>query len=108
MNVHFWLSLVLAIELVAIVCVGYLAFGGFFGPMRMLSKVGVWLMTLGLMVQIARTLYFFENGSYPVDTYFPWWITKDLGASVIVFDLVLLSRKMRLAAKNQKELENGN
>jgi hypothetical protein len=56
----------------------------------MFSKIGIFVMTAGLMVQIMRTLYFLDYGSYPVDTFFPLWITKDIGASIIVFDLALL------------------
>jgi hypothetical protein len=47
-------------------------------------------MTTGLMVQVMRSLHFFEFGAYPVDTLFPLWITKDIGASIIIFDLALL------------------
>ena len=91
MNVGAWLLAVLIIELVAIGLVAYLSFTGFFEPMRLLAKVGIWVMTVGLMVQIMRTLHFFEFGAYPVDTIFPMWVTKDLGASLLVFDLALLS-----------------
>jgi hypothetical protein len=99
MSVGAWLMAVLVIELVAIACVAYLAFSGFFKGMRLLAKVGVFFMTTGLMVQTVRTLHYFEFGTYPVDTFFPLWVTKDLGISLVVFDLVLLSRQMRLAAK---------
>ena len=90
MTVTYWLIAVLIIELIAILTVAFLAFSGFFSDMRMFSKIGIFVMTTGLMVQIMRTLYFFDYGSYPVDTFFPLWITKDIGASIIVFDLALL------------------
>lgn len=93
MNVGAWLLAVLILELIAIGLVSYLSFAGFFTGMRMLAKIGVWMMTMGLMVQIMRTLHYFEFDAYPVDTIFPLWITKDIGASLIVFDLFLLSRK---------------
>jgi len=99
-SVGAWLLAVLVMELVAIVCVAYLSFGGFFKGMRTLAKVGILMMTTGLMVQIMRSLHFFEFGAYPVDTFFPLWVTKDIGASIVIFDLVLLSRQMRLAAKH--------
>jgi hypothetical protein len=85
-----WLLSVLVLELIAILTVAYLAFSGFFTGMRILSKVGIFVMTSGLMVQIMRSLYYFENGSYPIDNLFPLWITKDIGASIIIFDLALL------------------
>ena len=100
MSVGDWLLAVLVMELVAIVCVAFLSFGGFFNGMRMLAIVGILLLTTGLMVQIMRSLHFFEFGAYPVDTFFPLWITKDIGASIVIFDLVLLSRQMRPAAKH--------
>lgn len=90
MTVTYWLITVLIIELIAILTVAFLAFSGFFSDMRMFSKIGIFVMTTGLMVQIMRTLYFLDYGSYPVDTFFPLWITKDIGASIIVFDLALL------------------
>ena len=93
MNVGAWLFAVLIIELIAIMLVAYLSFSGFFHEMRPAAKIGVWVMTTGLMVQIMRTLHYFEFGAYPVDTIFPLWVTKDIGASLIVFDLFLLSRK---------------
>jgi hypothetical protein len=56
-----------------------------------------WLMSIlvmeliaVLMVQIMRSLHYFEFGAYPTDTLFPLWITKDIGASLIIFDLALL------------------
>jgi hypothetical protein len=81
---------ILVIELIAIFLVAFLAFVGFFTDMRMLSKIGIFVMTMGLMVQIMRSLHYFEFGAYPIDTLFPLWITKDIGASIIIFDLALL------------------
>lgn len=97
MNVGLWLFAVLIIELIAILCVAYLSFIGFFDPMRTLTKVAVWMMTFGLMVQIMRTLHYFQVGAYPVDTYFPLWVTKDIGASLLVLDLVILHLKSKPA-----------
>jgi hypothetical protein len=90
MTVTYWLITVLIIELIAILTVAFLAFSGFFSDMRMFSKIGIFVLTTGLIVQIMRTLYYLDYGSYPVDTFFPLWITKDIGASIIVFDLALL------------------
>lgn len=90
MTLTFWLMSVLIIELIAVFVVAFLAFSGFFAQMRMLSKIGIFVMTTGLMVQVMRSLHYFEMGAYPVDTFFPLWITKDIGASIIIFDLALL------------------
>jgi hypothetical protein len=81
---------ILVVELIAIFLVAFLAFAGFFTEMRMLSKIGIFVMTMGLMVQIMRSLHYFEYGAYPTDTLFPLWITKDIGASLIIFDLAML------------------
>ena len=81
---------ILVIELIAVFVVAFLAFSGFFTDMRMLSKIGIFVMSMGLMVQIMRSLHYFEFGAYPTDTLFPLWITKDIGASLIIFDLALL------------------
>ena len=85
-----WLMSILVMELIAVFVVAFLAFTGFFTDMRMLSKIGIFVMTMGLMVQIMRSLHYFEFGAYPTDTLFPLWITKDIGASLIIFDLALL------------------
>jgi len=96
MTVVHWLMAILVMELIAVFLVAFLAFSGFFTDMRMLSKIGIFVMTTGLMVQVMRSLHFFEYGVYPVDTFFPLWITKDIGASIIIFDLALLHfRKAR-------------
>jgi len=93
MTVTYWLITVLIIELIAILTVAFLAFSGFFSDMRMFSKIGIFVMTTGLIVQIMRTLYYLDYGSYPVDSFFPLWITKDIGASIIIFDLAILHFK---------------
>lgn len=93
MNVGGWLLAVLIIELIAILLVAHLSFSGFFHEMRILAKIGIWVMTTGLMVQIIRSLHYFEFGVYPIDTIFPLWVTKDIGASLIIFDLFLLSKR---------------
>lgn len=90
MTLFHWLLSVLILEFIAILTVAYLAFSGFFLEMRIFSKIGIFVMTTGLIVQIMRTLYYFENGSYPIDNLFPLWITKDIGASIIIFDLAIL------------------
>jgi hypothetical protein len=90
MTLVHWLMSILVMELIAVFVVAFLAFSGFFTDMRMLSKIGIFVMTMGLMVQIMRSLHYFEFGAYPTDTLFPLWITKDIGASLIIFDLALL------------------
>ena len=52
--------------------------------MHILQKVGFALLVFGLVVQVVRTVHFLEFGSYPVDRYFPMWLTKDLGIMVLI------------------------
>lgn len=107
MTVAAWLLIVLIIELTAIVAVAYLSFVGFFAPMRRIAKIGIWMMTMGLMVQIMRTLHYFEYGAYPIDTYFPMWITKDLGASLIVLDLMTLHLRTAPRTPHHQDTPHG-
>ena len=95
MSIAQWLLVVMVIETVAILCAAWLAFGGFFRGMRLLAKIGIFLMTMGLMVQVTRTLFFVEHGYAPVDSFFPMWATKDIGSSILIFDLLWLSIQSR-------------
>jgi hypothetical protein len=90
MTLIHWLMSILVIELIAVFTVAFLAFSGFFTGMRILSKIGIFVMTTGLMVQVMRSLHYFEYGAYPIDNLFPLWITKDIVASIIIFDLAML------------------
>ena len=62
MTLTHWLMSILVIELIAVFVVAFLAFAGFFTDMRMLSKIGIFVMTTGLMVQVMRSLHYFEFG----------------------------------------------
>ena len=53
--------------------------------MHMLQKVGFALFVFGLVVQVVRTVHYLEFGSYPVDHYFPMWLTKDLGIMALIY-----------------------
>lgn len=105
-NVGFWLLAVLVIELAAIFGAACMSFTGFFEDMRPLAKVGIWMMTTGLMVQVMRTLRYFEFGAYPVDTILSLWVTKDVGASLLIFDLLLLNFGRGNSAANRKGLSH--
>jgi hypothetical protein len=53
--------------------------------MHILQKVGFALLVFGLVVQVVRTVHYLEFGSYPVDHYFPMWLTKDLGIMAFIY-----------------------
>jgi hypothetical protein len=53
--------------------------------MHIIQKVGFALLVFGLVVQVVRTVHFLNAGSYPVDHYFPMWLTKDIGIMVLIY-----------------------
>ena len=53
--------------------------------MHIIQKVGFALLVFGLVVQVVRTVHFLNVGSYPVDHYFPMWLTKDIGIMVLIY-----------------------
>jgi hypothetical protein len=58
-----------------------------------LMLVGIYLSTFGLGVQVGRSLHYIKFDSYPVDEWFPFWITKDIGISIMLFCIVRLAFK---------------
>jgi hypothetical protein len=48
-------------------------------------KWGLALGSAGLLVQVVRTLFFAQHGHYPQDEWFPLWICKDLGISMLIY-----------------------
>jgi hypothetical protein len=80
-----WLSVMLVVSVVfigiALVCV-FLNAGE---TMHILQKIGFALLVFGLVVQCVRSLNYLQFGEYPEDVYFPLWITKDLGACVLIY-----------------------
>jgi uncharacterized membrane protein YozB (DUF420 family) len=83
--VEFWLVLVMVISLIAL----------FFAMMFIHSKawqkhdktfrVGFILLCLGLGVQTFRSIHFLQFGAYPIDEYFPTWLTKDFGFCLMIY-----------------------
>jgi hypothetical protein len=84
-QVAFWLVAVLVIELAAVFVAMFCVFLRHNPPMHYLQKIGFALLVCGLVVQVVRSLHYIEFGEYPEDVYFPLWITKDLGACVLIF-----------------------
>ena len=95
-----WLILVMLIEVPAIAMVAMhlqlraaLARMGF----GWLMLAGILLCTFGLCVQVGRSMNYIKYNAYPVDEWFPFWITKDIGISIMLFCLI------RLAVKQHRE-----
>jgi hypothetical protein len=53
--------------------------------MHILQKVGFALLVFGLVVQVVRSVHYLQFGFYPIDKYFPLWLTKDVGIMVLIF-----------------------
>ena len=80
-----WLGLMLAVSSVFIVIAFVFVFVRQNESMHILQKIGFASLVFGLVVQCLRTLHFFEHGFYPIDRYFPLWITKDIGICVLIY-----------------------
>jgi hypothetical protein len=62
--------------------------------MHILQKVGFALLVFGLVVQVVRTMHYLKFGSYPVDHYFPMWLTKDLGIMALIYYYSFINPKV--------------
>ena len=97
LEIKIWLVLVLLIEVPAIAMVVLHA------PLMRLMRaigfgrlmaVGVYLSTIGLIAQVGRTNHYLKFNVYPVDEWFPVWVLKDVGLSIIIFCVIRLSLKL--------------
>ena len=84
-QVAVWLSIVFVVSVFFICAAIFRVFliGG--ESMHYLQKIGFALLVFGLVVQCVRSLNYLQFGEYPEDVYFPLWITKDLGACVLIY-----------------------
>jgi hypothetical protein len=62
--------------------------------MHILQKVGFALLVFGLVVQVVRTVHYLKFGSYPVDHYFPMWLTKDIGIMALIYYYSFINPKV--------------
>lgn len=83
-QIAFWLATVLVIEAVAIGAMCWLSVSTKALHLSRWVVFGLLLISFGLGVQIVRSLHYFEFGRYPIDTFFPWWILKDIGGSILI------------------------
>lgn len=84
-DISTWLSIMLVIEGAAILFVGWLSVSGHVLQFPKILSIGILLMSFGLMVQVIRSLHYFQHGVYPIDTIFPFWILKDIGGSIMIY-----------------------
>lgn len=56
-------------------------------------KLSVMLMLTGLVVQCFRSIHYLKLGYYPIDVFFPTWITKDLGICLFIYGMIFLRKK---------------
>lgn len=93
--VGLWLSVIIIVSIPSIIVGSYITMkyplldylkDTFLSKM---FKIGLSLGMIGLCVQTYRSVYYFQEGKYPVDVYFPTWATKDIGFCLIICSLAL-------------------
>jgi hypothetical protein len=83
-QLSFWLITMGVIELIAVAVAIFAVFPAGH-DLHVVLKIGFAVMVFGLVVQLGRSVYYLQHGSYPVDVYFPLWISKDIGASILIY-----------------------
>ena len=99
-EIKLWLILVLLVEVPAIAMVAmhiHLRAALYRMGFDRLMLVGMAMLTMGLFVQVGRTNHYLKFDKYPVDEWFPFWVLKDIGGSIMLFCLI------RLAVKQHRE-----
>ena len=92
-QVAMWLAIMLVIELVAVFVAFVYVFARDSNHLHIVQKVGFAFMVFGLVVQVVRSIHYLEHGFYPVDRIFPMWITKDIGACILIYYYSFLHRR---------------
>lgn len=103
-EIKVWLIIVLLIEVPAIAMVAMhspimplLRLIGF----DWLMAVGMYMATAGLIVQVGRSNNYLKFDVYPVDEWFPLWILKDIGLSIMLYCILKLGHKLWKQSKEQ-------
>ena len=89
-----WLGAVLVVEAIAILVAFWYLFMGNNQSLHPVLKVAVAFMVFGIAIQCFRTVHFFEFGRYPVDKYFPLWVTKDIGICIAIYYYAFIHPKI--------------
>jgi len=90
--VEIWLVIVMLVSFCALALVVKIQHTMFWHTLPKTFRVGVILLSLGLGVQTYRSVVYLITGAYPVDSYFPTWIVKDLGFCLIVYSTYITSK----------------
>jgi hypothetical protein len=94
LNVAIWLGVVLVVEAIAIlVFVSKVLFDDD-DDLHPILKTGLLFMVFGIAIQCIRTIHYFQFGAYPVDNYFPLWVTKDIGICIVVYFYAFIQPKL--------------
>lgn len=96
LEIKIWLTLVLLIEVPAIAMV--VLHSPLLGKLKAVGldwvmAVGLYLSTIGLIAQVGRTNHYLKFNAYPVDEWFPVWVLKDVGISIMIFCVTRLALK---------------
>lgn len=83
--IGYWLALLLVLSIPMIGMVFISILQNKLNDEHPITKVGLILLTAGLIVQLSRTIHFFHYGKYPIDVGVPLWLAKDLGACMLIF-----------------------
>lgn len=79
-----WLWFLIGLSIPAIVTVCWWMFKGQSKEKRILLELAFIFGAFGLIVQTARSIYYFSHGRYPTDVGIPLWMTKDIAICFFV------------------------
>lgn len=92
--VAMWLMVALVFQVAAIFTAFIYVFAKADNGLHVLLKIGFASMVFGLVVQIVRSIHYLDTGFYPIDHVFPLWLTKDIGAIILVYYFSFIHSKV--------------
>lgn len=84
-QVALWLVAVGTFELMALFLFSVFVIEGGVLNLHKILKLGLMMLSFGLVVQILRSIHYLNFGYYPVDRYVPLWAMKDIGGALILY-----------------------
>jgi hypothetical protein len=94
-QVAMWLVIMGVADAFAVAIALFLVFPSEKRPLHWVQKLGFSFMIAGLIVQLVRSSHYIAHGAYPVDVLFPMWITKDVGACILVYFYAFISPTLK-------------
>jgi hypothetical protein len=94
LNVAIWLGVVLVVETIAILVFIFKVLFEEDDGLHPVLKTGLLFMVFGIAIQCIRTIHYFQFGAYPVDQFFPLWVTKDIGICISVYYYAFIQPKL--------------